>query len=101
VGTWERRRADLYALAEDWIGPPDVDLDAAHEHLVRRYLAGFGPAAAKDVASLTGLPAAALQPVLDRVEFVREGDLLDLPGSPRPDRVSSRRRCAGEASAPA
>src|SRR5918995_953579 len=23
-GTWERRRADLYALAEDWIGPCDV-----------------------------------------------------------------------------
>ena len=21
-GTWERRRADLYAAAEDWIGPP-------------------------------------------------------------------------------
>ena len=24
-GTWERRRADLYGLAEDWLGPPDVD----------------------------------------------------------------------------
>ena len=21
-GTWERRRADLYAAAEDWVGPP-------------------------------------------------------------------------------
>ena len=32
-GTWERRRADLYAHAEDGI-----------ELLVRRYLGGFGPA---------------------------------------------------------
>src|SRR6185312_9153864 len=43
-GTWERRRADLYALAEDWIGPPAVARDEALEHLVRRYLGGFGPA---------------------------------------------------------
>jgi hypothetical protein len=77
-GTWERRRADLYALAEDWIGPPDVEPDAAVEHLVRRYLAGFGPATAKDVASFTGLPAATLAPE-------RDEDLLDLPGAPRPD----------------
>ena len=57
-GTWERRRADLFALAEDWVGPPpEIDRDAAVEHLVRRYLGGFGPATAKDVASFTGLAA--------------------------------------------
>ena len=50
-GTWERRRADLYAAAEDWVGPPPDDGDAA-EHLVRRYLAGFGPASEKDVVEL-------------------------------------------------
>jgi len=84
-GTWERRRADLYALAEDWIGPPDLERDAAVEHLVRRYLAGFGPATAKDVVSFTGLPVATLTPVLDRLELERHDDLLDLPGAPRPD----------------
>jgi hypothetical protein len=84
-GTWERRRADLYALAEDWIGPPDVDYEAAVEHLVRRYLAGFGPATAKDVASFTGLPPAELNPLLERLDLIREDDLLDVPGSPRPD----------------
>jgi DNA glycosylase AlkZ-like len=84
-GTWARRRADLFALAEDWVGPPDIDLDAAQEHLVRRYLAGFGPATAKDVASFTGLPATTLAPILGRLELERTGDLLDLPGSPRPD----------------
>jgi Winged helix DNA-binding domain len=81
-GTWERRRADLYALAEDWVGPPpEIDEHAAHEHLVRRYLAGFGPATAKDVASFTGLPPA----TADRLDLIREGDLLDVPGAPRPD----------------
>jgi hypothetical protein len=84
-GTWERRRADLYALAEDWIGPPGVERDAAVEHLVRRYLAGFGPATAKDVASFTGLPARELAPVLDRLGLERHGDLLDVAGAPRPD----------------
>ena len=85
-GTWERRRADLYALAEDWVGPPpDIDHDAAVEHLVRRYLGGFGPATAKDVASFTGLPPAELNPLLERLDLAREDDLLDLPGAPRPD----------------
>jgi hypothetical protein len=88
-GTWERRRADLYAAAEDWVGAlPEVD-DAA-EHLVRRYLAGFGPASRKDVASFTGLPPAELRPLLDRLELRRfrseDGEeLLDLPRAPLPD----------------
>jgi len=43
-GTWERRRADLYALAEDWIGPPDATPESGVELLLRRYLTGFGPA---------------------------------------------------------
>ncbi|HEX4345012.1 MAG TPA: crosslink repair DNA glycosylase YcaQ family protein, partial [Solirubrobacteraceae bacterium] len=51
-GTWERRRADLLALAGDWVGgvgPGDLTLDLAIGHLVRRYLAGFGPASRDDV----------------------------------------------------
>src|SRR3954464_11251081 len=31
-GTWERRRADLYAAAEDWLGPPPARGDAARGH---------------------------------------------------------------------
>jgi Winged helix DNA-binding domain len=89
-GTWERRRADLYGSAEDWIGPPDVTPAAATEHLVRRYLGGFGPASRKDIASFTGIGAATLRPTLDRLELVRlrsEGgeELLDLPDAPLPD----------------
>ncbi len=43
-GTWEHRRADLYAAAEDWLGPSAMTGADAVEHLVRRYLGGFGPA---------------------------------------------------------
>ena len=88
-GTWERRRADLYAAAEDWVGEPPEMPDPA-EHLVRRYLAGFGPAARKDVASFTGLPPAELRPLLDRMRLRRfqaeDGEeLLDVPRAPLPD----------------
>jgi hypothetical protein len=62
--------------------------EEAVEHLVRRYLGGFGPATLKDVASFTGLPAAGLG--LDRLELRRfrshDGEeLLDLPRAPLPD----------------
>jgi len=89
-GTWERRRADLYAAAEDWLSPPAGDESEGIELLVRRYLGGFGPASAKDVASFTGLAPPALAPVLDRVATRRfrseDGEeLLDLPRAPLPD----------------
>jgi hypothetical protein len=83
-GTWERRRADLYALADDWVGqPPDVSHEAAVDQLVTRYLAGFGPAGAKDVVSFTGLSPGEVAASLDRLGLT--GDLLDVPGAPLPD----------------
>src|SRR3954470_1801439 len=42
--TWAHRRADLYAFADDWIPRVRVSVRDATEHLVRRYLGGFGPA---------------------------------------------------------
>ena len=90
-GTWERRRADSYAAAADWIGEPAVRERDAIEHLVRRYLAGFGPATRKDVASFTGLSLTTLARVLGRLELrafrsEETGDeLLDVPGGALPD----------------
>ena len=86
-GTWERRRTDLYASARDLLGPQSCeDGAAAMEHLVRRYLGAFGPATRKDVQSFTGLSLTTLAPVLERIGPDRlDGDLLDLPGAPRPD----------------
>ena len=91
-GTWERRRADLFGAAEDWLGPPPADLsvEAATEHLVRRYLTGFGPATAADTADWGGLRTADVQAVFDRMDLRRyttdDGlQLYDLPGAPLPD----------------
>ncbi|HET7722493.1 MAG TPA: crosslink repair DNA glycosylase YcaQ family protein, partial [Acidimicrobiales bacterium] len=91
-GTWERRRADLYAAAEDWLGPPPApfDVESATEHLIRRYLTGFGPATAADVADWGGLRAADVAALLDRLPLRRFADgagrtLYDLPDGPLPD----------------
>src|SRR5205085_7029944 len=54
-GTWERRRADRLALAEDWIGPPDTSAAAGLSHLVRAYLRAFGPAPWRDIAAWGGI----------------------------------------------
>src|SRR4051794_8925019 len=67
-GTWERRRADVFALAEHWLGGPGAQTEAeATEHLVRRYLGGFGPASRQDVARFCGLGVRAVAPALERV----------------------------------
>jgi hypothetical protein len=88
-GTWERRRADLFAAAEDWIGRPDADASDGMQLLVRRYLRGFGPATRRDILSFTGLGLRELDPVLERMTLWRArgadgAELLDLPRAPRP-----------------
>jgi winged helix DNA-binding protein len=83
-GTWERRRADLYGDAADWLAPEPVKPARAIEHLVRGYLGAFGPATRHDVASFTGLKLTALKPALAQVEELGAG-LLDVPDAPRPD----------------
>lgn len=46
-----------YVLVKDWLGaPPPVDRDIALAELARRYLAGHGPADARDLAKWSGLP---------------------------------------------
>jgi hypothetical protein len=89
-GTWEQRRADLFATAEDWLGPPQVSREESLERLVRSYLGGFGPAAATDVASWAGIAVGEITPVLERLKLRRfrdeRGDeLVDLPRAPLPD----------------
>jgi Winged helix DNA-binding domain len=84
-GTWERRRADLYARAEDWIGPENVAADEALDLLVRRYLTGFGPATPAEIADWTGLNVTMIRPALERLELRRfGGGLVDLPRAPLP-----------------
>jgi hypothetical protein len=89
-GTWERRRADLFAPAEAWLGPPAVTPDDALDHVVRRYLGAFGPASRAEIASWAGLRLGDLAPALGRLRLRRfraeDGEeLLDLPRAPLPD----------------
>jgi hypothetical protein len=89
-GTWERRRADIYALAEEWIGSADIDHDDALDALVRRYLSGFGPATRNEIADWAGLRPTEIAPALERLElrlFESEDGktLFDLPRAPLPD----------------
>ena len=88
-GTWEQRRADLYALAETWVGPEDATTDEGVDLLVRRYLGGFGPAPPADVADWAGLKMTTIKPALERLNLRRFRDesgkeLLDLPRAPLP-----------------
>jgi DNA glycosylase AlkZ-like len=64
-GTWDRRRADLHADAEGWLGPPDVSVLDAQVLLVRRYLGGFGPATRAEIANWAGLPVRSVAAALD------------------------------------
>ena len=89
-GTWDQRRADLYALADDWVGPHEIREDDAVDHLVRRYLSAFGPASPKDVAGFTGLSLTTLSAAFDRLPLrrfrdERGGALVDMARAPLPD----------------
>lgn len=80
AGTWEKPRAGVFGLAP----PSGAEVGAGEELLVRRYLAGFGPASAKDVASFCGWTVWQARAVLGRLELRRfadeaGGELFDLP----------------------
>jgi hypothetical protein len=86
-GTWERRRADLYGLAEEWVGPPPPGLtpEAGRRLLVERYLGGFGPGSPAEIADWAGLPVRDVTAALDGLAHVRYGSDVDLPGALLPD----------------
>ena len=88
-GTWENRRADLYGLAETWVGPCDASADDGQERLIRRYLAAFGPATRADIAVFTGLPPKIIDGVIGRLPFrafrtESDEQLVDVRGAPLP-----------------
>jgi hypothetical protein len=88
-GTWERRRADLLRLAEEWVARSDAGEEMGLEHLLSRYLGAFGPATLNDAASWAGVPVTKLKPTAEKLTLRRfrseEGKvLLDLPRAPLP-----------------
>lgn len=89
-GTWERRRADRLALAEDWVGPCDATEAEGLSHLVLAYLRAFGPAPWKDIASWAGISVREARQGGEALTLVRYrdedgGQLVDLPDAPLPD----------------
>ncbi len=89
-GTWERRRADHLALAEDWVGPPDTSESEGLAHLVRAYLRAFGPAPWRDIATWAGISVTAARSggaaiALSRYRDEEGRELIDLEDAPLPD----------------
>ena len=89
-GTWDQRRADLYGLAQTWVRPVTHSQAAGLEHIVRRYLGGFGPATVREIADWGGVAHTTLLPAIERVALRRFRDekgkeLLDLQRAPLPD----------------
>jgi hypothetical protein len=89
-GTWDRRRADLYGLAERWLSPVEVSEEDGIEYLVRRYLGAFGPAALKDVAGWMGFSLGQMRHVSDGMDLRPFRDeagrpLVDVPDATLPD----------------
>ena len=93
-GTWDRRRADRLALAEDWVGPCDATEAEGLEHLIRAYLRAFGPAGWRDIASWAGISVGEAQQGGGGLILVRYRDesgraLVDLADAMLPDPETS------------
>jgi len=82
-GTWERRRADLYGLAEQWLAPTEVSEAAGLRLLLTRYLQAFGPASVADAAKWAGVPRSRMEPIAASMPLISYhdeagADLVDL-----------------------
>lgn len=87
AGTWDSHRPAVLATAAHWLGSPATEATTP-EALIRRYLAAFGPASAKDISVWSGLTGLAgiLKQMPDLITFSDEDGvvLFDLPEAPRP-----------------
>jgi hypothetical protein len=91
---WSFGRRPTLAAAAAWLpDPPFAPEPASIEHLVRRYLAAFGPATAGDAAAWSGLTVTRLRPGIAAIDSAGElwrgrdergRELLDLRDAPRP-----------------
>lgn len=88
-GLWGQSGAAAYALLDDWVGADEPVY--APEEIVRRYLAGFGPASVADTQQWCGLKG--LKPAFEAlgdelISFLAPDGktrLFDLPDAPRPE----------------
>ncbi len=78
-----------FVPARTWLGGDGASGDVAAGHLVRRYLAAFGPASRPDVAKWTGMARSVVDRGLAQLELRQfrdqlGRDLYDLPRAPLP-----------------
>jgi hypothetical protein len=86
-GTYSFYRGAHFVPYEEWVGPPVVPPEPMR-HLVRRYLAAFGPATLDDMSSWMGVPTPAIRAVLDEAPRTFRDEagrlLYDVPRAPLP-----------------
>jgi winged helix DNA-binding protein len=90
AGTWRFHGRPELIVMEEYLGIELPPREAGAEHLVRSYLAAFGPASQADVMRFAGMRAGDIRPGLERLRLqtFRDEDgrlLYDLPRAPRPD----------------
>ena len=88
---WSFGRQPRFVAARAWLEEPMASEEEGLDHLVRRYLAAFGPATLGDLSQFTRIERSRLKPALERLagELVTYRDerkrvLYDLPGAPLP-----------------
>lgn len=85
---WHTGRS-TFLHARTWLGADGESGDTAAAHLVRSYLAAFGPASRPDIAKWSGLARVHVDGGLSRLQLRRFADehgreLYDLPRAPLP-----------------
>ncbi|HEU5475151.1 MAG TPA: winged helix DNA-binding domain-containing protein [Actinophytocola sp.] len=86
-GLWGHSGQARLTTVRAWLGR-DVQPHGDPAAMLRRYLAGYGPASVKDVQTWSGLPgwrATFAQLDLDTFRDERGTELFDLPDAPLPD----------------
>jgi hypothetical protein len=88
-GTWRFHGRPQLRAMKAWLGVDLPSREDGAEHLVRSYLAAFGPATQEDLLRFAGVRVGDIRPGLERLELRRFRDergrvLLDLPRAPLP-----------------
>lgn len=86
---WSYPGNPQFTLADAWLGQAIPEASATQE-LIRRYLAAFGPASAKDIETWSGLKKVkeVIEPMREQLVTYRDErkrELFDLPNMPLPD----------------
>jgi hypothetical protein len=89
AGTWRFHGRPQLLVMEEYLGATLPSREAGAEHLVRSYLAAFGPASQRDLLRFAGMRAGDVRPGLERLPLRTFRDesgrvLYDLPRSPLP-----------------